>query len=53
MIGHTSSFHVGGQLGEEGRGGREEENNAPEGGRGAQTYAQTCQAKNHTDPHDP
>jgi len=34
VIGHTSSFHVGGQLGEEGRGGREEENNAPEGSRG-------------------
>jgi len=52
VIGHTSSFHVGGQPGEEGRGGREEENNAPEGGRGCQTYAQTGQAKNHTDPHD-
>jgi len=21
--------------------------------RGAQTYAETCQAKNHIDPHDP
>jgi len=53
VIGHTSSFPVGGQPEEEGRGGREEENNAPEGGRSAQTYAQTGQAKNHTDPHDP
>jgi len=34
MIGHTSSFPVGGQPVEEGRGGREEENNAPEGGKG-------------------
>jgi len=54
VIGHTSSFPVGGQPGEERRGGREEENNAPlrEVG-GAQIYAQTGQAKNHTDPHDP
>jgi len=34
VVGHTNSFPVGGKLGEEGRGGREEENNAPEGGRG-------------------
>ena len=46
MIGHSSSFPVGGQPGEEGRGRREEENNAPEGGGGAQTYAQTSQVKN-------
>jgi len=48
VIGHTSSFPV---VGNQGR--REEENNAPKGGRGAQTYVQTGQAKNHTDPHDP
>ena len=53
MIGHTSSFPVGGQPEEEGRGGREEETNAPEGGGGAQTYAETGQPKNHTNPHDP
>jgi len=34
VIGHTSSFPVGGQPGEEGRGGREEENNVTEGGGG-------------------
>jgi len=34
VIGHTSSFPVGGQPEEEGRWGREEETNAPEGGGG-------------------
>ena len=34
MIGHTSSFNVGGQPEEEGRGGRKEETNAPKGGGG-------------------
>jgi len=34
VIGHTNSFPVGGQPGEEGRRGREEENNVLVGGRG-------------------
>jgi len=34
VIGYIGSFPVGGQPGEEGRGGREEEKNALEGGRG-------------------
>jgi len=34
VIGHTGNFPVGRQPGEEERGGREEENNAPKGGRG-------------------
>ena len=52
-MGHTSSLAIGGKPEEGGRGGREEETNAPEGGGGAQTYAPTGEANNHTDPHDP
>jgi len=51
VIGHTSSFPVGGQPGEEGRGKKKTMPLREVGG--AQTYVHTCQTKNHTDPHDP
>jgi len=34
VIGHSSRFPIGGKPEEEGRGGREEENNAPKGSGG-------------------
>jgi len=50
VIGHTSSFPVGGQpWRREEEGGKKKTMPLREVG-GAQTYAQTGQAKNHTDP---
>jgi len=53
VIGHTSSFPVGGQPGEERRGGLEEKTMPLREVGGAQTYAQAGQAKNHINAHDP
>jgi len=50
VIGHTSSFPVGGQPGEE---GEKKKIMPPREVGGAQTCVQTGQAKNYTDPHDP